>query len=307
MMHISNMHIDSSATDRELERAQRRFLDRACPGWRAWRATWRGGGAQVLELGAGPVVLCVHGGLGDAFQWAPVMAALAPRHRVLAVDRPGHGLSDPYDYRHVDLPAHARDFLTAVLDAAEAPVATVVGASLGGLLSFHLALARPDRVERLVLPGATAGTTRSLPWMLRLGQLPGLRRLVRRQMREPTRASARSFWRQLLVAHPERLGDDFLDACAASQRRNAESWFTLIDALIGVGGLRRDLLLDALWPKLRVPTTFVWGERDAWAPTGVGAGLAARNPRVTLVRVPDAGHAVWLDAPGPTLAAIEAP
>jgi pimeloyl-ACP methyl ester carboxylesterase len=298
------MHIESSSGDRELERAQRRFLDRACPGWRAWRAAWRGGGAQVLELGSGPVLLCVHGGLGDAFQWAPVMAALAPRHRVLAVDRPGHGLSDAFDYRGVDVAAHARDFLGAVLDAAEAPVATVVGASLGGLLSFHLALGSPERVERLVLVGATAGTTRSLPWMLRLGQLPLLRGLVRRQMRAPTRQSARAFWRQLLVAHPERLDDDFLDACAASQRRNVESWFTLIDALIGIGGFRRDLLLHDPWPRLAVPTTLVWGERDAWAPVAVGAELAARNPRATLVRVPDAGHAAWIDAPGPTIAAI---
>jgi pimeloyl-ACP methyl ester carboxylesterase len=289
---------------RELDLAQKRYLDRVIPGWTSWRARWSGGSAQVLELGAGPPVLCIHGGLGEALQWAPVMAALAPRHRMLAVDRPGHGLSDPFDYRGVDIPAHACAFLTGVLDAAGVPSAAVVGASMGGLFAFHLALAHPERVSRLTLVGAAAGMTRDLPRMLRYASLPGLKQLVRAKMRQPTREDVRQFWGQLLVVHPERLADDFLDAATASQRRNTASWFSLLDRVIELGGCRRDLLIRELWPRLETPTTLVWGEQDAWAPPSVGEEIAAAHRNVSVVRIPDAGHAAWVDAPELTSAAI---
>jgi len=296
----------ASLSNNEVELAQQRYLDRVLPGWKSWRARWAGGTAQIIELGCGPPVLFVHGGLGEAFQWATVMAAMAKDHRVLAVDRPGHGLSDPFDYRGVDLPTHARTFLTGMFDAAENPTSALVSASIGGLFAFHFAVAHPERVSRLVIVGGAAGMTRDQPIMLRLGTLPGIKQLVRAGMRRPTREGVRSFWKQLLVAHPDRLAEDFLDASAASQRRNAESWFTLMDRAIDVRGLRRDLLIRDVWPRLTVPTTLVWGERDAWAPPAIGEKFAALNPRASLVRIPDAGHAAWFDAPEATQAAISA-
>src|SRR5437868_4913089 len=70
---------------------------------------------RVLELGAGEPVLLVHGGGGSAAQWAPLLARIHGR-RLLAVDRPGCGLTSGFDNRGVNLRAHAVDFLTGVLD-----------------------------------------------------------------------------------------------------------------------------------------------------------------------------------------------
>ena len=41
--------------------------------------------------------------------------------------------------------------------------------------------------------------------------------------------------------------------------------------------------------------SFVWGEKDAFAPPSSGEDLAARMPNARLVAVEDAGHNVWLD------------
>jgi pimeloyl-ACP methyl ester carboxylesterase len=91
----------------------------------------------------------------------------------------------------------------------------------------------------------------------------------------------------------------------ASQLRNAPSWFTLLDQACDVWGLKKELVLGDRWKELTVPTTFVWGEKDAWAPPSVGEAVAATNARLRLVRIPDAGHVPWHDAPDQVVEAIE--
>src|SRR5262249_46631830 len=99
--------------ERAVETAQAAYLARCAPGYRTRRVRWSGGTTQVIELGDSAPLVLVHGGLGEASQWGCILSALARRHRVLAVDRPGHGLADPFDYRGVDLLSHARWFLGA--------------------------------------------------------------------------------------------------------------------------------------------------------------------------------------------------
>src|SRR6266566_5895547 len=59
---------------------------------------------RVLEAGDpdGRPLLLLHGGGGSATVWASLMAEL-PRYRVIAVDRPGSGMSDSFFYSCVDL------------------------------------------------------------------------------------------------------------------------------------------------------------------------------------------------------------
>jgi pimeloyl-ACP methyl ester carboxylesterase len=86
-----------------VEVAQSAYLDRCAPGYRTRRVQWSGGTTQIIELGEGTPLLLVHGGMGEAFQWGSILSALAKSHRVLAVDRPGNGLADAFDYRGVDM------------------------------------------------------------------------------------------------------------------------------------------------------------------------------------------------------------
>src|SRR5437879_3160976 len=61
---------------------------------------WRGGRTEIIEAGPieGRPVLFLHGGWSNAAAWLPLVEKL-PGVRALAVDLPGHGLADPYDYR----------------------------------------------------------------------------------------------------------------------------------------------------------------------------------------------------------------
>jgi pimeloyl-ACP methyl ester carboxylesterase len=295
----------TSSRDHAVEVAQAAYLGRCAPGYRTRRVRWSGGTTQAIELGEGPPLLLLHGGLGEAVQWGNILSLLGRRHRVVAVDRPGHGLADPFDYRGVDVLEHARRFLGEVLDAEGLSSMPIVASSMGGLWAVAFTLAHPERVPRLVLVGSPAGITRALPLQMRLGMLPGLKTLVRSMMRKPTRDSTRAFYKQMLVAHPERLEDDFLDLLTASQLRNTPSWFTLLDRAVDVFGMKKELVLGERWKDLSVPTTFVWGDKDVWAAPEEGEAVASRNPRLRMVRVPDAGHAPWLDAPEIVVEAIQ--
>jgi pimeloyl-ACP methyl ester carboxylesterase len=111
--------------------------------------------------GSGPPLVLVHG-LGYArWGWQPVAPALAEAFTVLTLDNRGIGGSDvpagPYSTQ-----AMAED-VVAVLDAAGVDRAHVVGTSLGGMVAQELAIARPDRVDRLVLACTTPGGEGAFP------------------------------------------------------------------------------------------------------------------------------------------------
>lgn len=115
-------------------------------------------GARVhwYELGAGePVVLIM--GLGcSAAMWFRVAPKLAQRHRVIMLDNRGAGRTEVRSFVTHRITAMARD-VVAVLDAANARNAHIVGFSMGGMIAQQLAIEFPDRVRSLTLLGTNCG------------------------------------------------------------------------------------------------------------------------------------------------------
>jgi pimeloyl-ACP methyl ester carboxylesterase len=116
-----------------------------------------GGGRMTWDdVGAGdPPIVLVHGWCCDRSFLAPQRAALAPAHRVIALDLPGHGVNDA-PRRDYGIPALAADVARLCDDLGLArPV--LIGHSLGGAIAIELAGTRPRRLAGAVALDTTIG------------------------------------------------------------------------------------------------------------------------------------------------------
>jgi pimeloyl-ACP methyl ester carboxylesterase len=131
--------------------------------------------------GQGPPLVLLHGlGVGR-WGWEPVVDRLARRFRVITVDNRGIGASDApvgsYSTR-----AMASD-VVAVLDDVGVASASVAGTSLGGMIAQELALAHPERVDRLVLVATIPGGRLTAPMPLKTAYLLTWAPLMRSEQR----------------------------------------------------------------------------------------------------------------------------
>ena len=102
--------------------------------------------------GTGTPILCVHGLTANSRCWDVVVRPLVGRHRVLAVDLRGRGLSDKpangYSEAH-----HLRD-IKSVIDHLHLDRVVLLGHSLGGYISMGLAATHPEKIAGLILMDA---------------------------------------------------------------------------------------------------------------------------------------------------------
>lgn len=98
--------------------------------------------------GEGRPVLFVHGLGGSAGNWELVAPAVARHARVVAIDLPGHGRSGPV--RRHTLETHV-ETVTALISSQGWDHVTLVGSSMGGLISLLVSRDLPGVVDAMVL------------------------------------------------------------------------------------------------------------------------------------------------------------
>lgn len=129
-------------------------------------AVWEGKGKQIL---------CIHGITANSRFWDCLASALAPHHRVIAVDLRGRGLSDkpPTGY---SIEYHCKDILALMNDRGlERPV--LMGHSLGAFISLVFSAKYPQRVDRLILVDGGGKLTKTQMTKVFTGIKPSLDRL----------------------------------------------------------------------------------------------------------------------------------
>jgi pimeloyl-ACP methyl ester carboxylesterase len=260
---------------------------------------------HLFEAGQGEPVVLLHGGAGIGAEHIPVVARLARRFRVIVPDRPGHGLSDRFDYRGLDLRRANVDFVAALLDVLGLEKSALVGNSYGGFMATCFALAKPERVSKLVILSFCPGIDRDLPVPLRLMVTPLLGWLLGRTIGRPTVANTRRFFSMMLVANIERMPDELVELETMHSERHWDGVDALYRNALTVMGWRPRYLLGEELAGLKVPTAVVWGERDACGSVEVGRGVARRIPGAHFTLIPDAGHMPSTDQPDQAAAALE--
>lgn len=255
-----------------------------------------GARVRLLAAGSGPPLVLLHGVSLTAAAWAPLFTSL-PGHRLLAVDLPGHGLSDPASYRRGQVRQHARELIDDIFDALQLNEAPVIAHSLGGMFALWHASAGARRISSLVAIGEPAvalpGVRVRMP--LSLLTVPGLGRAV---LRSP---SPRRIYRRLLAqglgaAEVAAAPDSLIDALRLSARRpaNARTVSSLMHAIDHFRRPRTESVLTS--PELAaiaIPTTFIWGTDAPYLSADRARPSIDQIPHATLHEVPG-GHGPWL-------------
>jgi pimeloyl-ACP methyl ester carboxylesterase len=253
----------------------------------------------------GPTLLLIHG-IGDSSRtWLPVLRPLARRHRVLAPDLLGHGVSDKprADYGIGAFACGMRD----LLDVLGVERATVVGHSLGGGVAAQFAYQFPERCERLVLVGS-GGAGTDVHALLRLAALPGSELVLPLVTSPPARWALRTAAPVLRRAGGLGFGRDFdyiTDTYDRLQQASARRAF--IRTLRGVvdGHGQSVTMLDRSYLAAQIPALLLWGERDSVIPVRHVQAAQAALPGSRVAVFPGAGHFPHHDDPARFVSAVE--
>lgn len=248
-------------------------------------------GRQVRyrDEGDGTPIVLVHG-IGRSLEdWMEQHDLLAGRgHRVISVDLPGYGESEPLDEKYT-LPALARFLGSFLSSIGVSEPAHLVGNSLGGAVAMQLAVLSPHSVRSLVLVdsagfGPEVATPVRLMSVRPIGKLllsrpspAAARRLELSLFHDPNYVTAERVnlgFRLAVQPHATRV---FLDTAAAlgTIRGSREGW-------------RHELITGIA--AQRVPTLVVWGDQDKIFPFShlAAAGNLLAHARTHAFH--DAGH-----------------
>lgn len=111
---------------------------------------------HCVQAGSGEPLVFVNGISTDLTIWSRQLQELSKDHRVVLFDHRGTGHSERSDGGFpYSMEALATDALR-LLDALDIPCVHLVGHSMGGLVTQHMALQAPDRVRTLILAAAFA-------------------------------------------------------------------------------------------------------------------------------------------------------
>lgn len=248
-----------------------------------------------------PPLVLLHGLFLTHHAYSRVIPHLAADRRVIAIDMPGAGDSDRPNAAEVDEYSFEwlADALVQTLDAIDVPACALVGHDFGGTVAAVLASKHPERVSEVFLVSPLALTV-SLPLQGTLAVAPSLGlEVFRRALR---RADLVRFLEQSLsTAALLDEGDAHVFWDRLCRWGGREAAYAMLVQLPSVVRLRDR------FATVKVPTTLIWGDRDAIVPPEQAPRLAALLPAAREVMVDGCGHNPAYERPAELARLLGAP
>src|SRR5437868_7121838 len=236
-----------------------------------------------------PTIVLLHGAGFDRTTWALHSRWFAHHgYGVLAPDLPGHGRSGGAPLSTI---AEMADWTAALLDTAGAAKAWLVGHSMGSLIAIETAARHPAKVSALSLIG-TAATMTVGPDLLKAAEA-----------NDHSAIDMVSIWG---LGFQAELGGSLAPGLwmhSGAQRVLEQGRpGVLFNDLAACNSYRNALAAAA---QIKIPATFILGERDMMTPLKAGKALAAALPNSRTVVLRGAGHMMMVERPDELLAALQ--
>ena len=267
-----------------------------------------GGPVHYVDFGGpedGPTVVLVHGLGGSHLNWDLFAPLIRDRARVLALDLPGFGRSEPGGRRTTvhDNVAVLDRFLTEV---AGTP-AVLIGNSMGGMISILETAASPQSVNGLVLlDAAVPGPRRALDPLVAFTfavyaiPMVGERFLALRRKRSTPLRQVRDMLR-LCGVDPDALPPETIERSLDLIGRR-EDVPAMDKAFLSAARSLLRILVDprryrAAMASITAPVLMVQGDEDRLVPVSAARDIAERHPGWRYLELPGVGHVPQLQVP----------
>lgn len=240
-------------------------------------------GTNHVALGDGSPLVFAHGCGMNLNIWQPQLDHFAHTHKTFAYDMLGHGASPlpPAAPRMSDYV----DQLHRLLDDLDLRSTSLVGHSLGALVSLGFALAHPERVDRVVVLNAVYGGTPE--------HYEAVRQRARRLAEQGVEATLDGTLRRWFGEHLDEVDQTKVEAVKGWLRATDPTGYA---RAYGLFSQSHDIYVGRL-PELRVPALFMTGEGDPNSTPGMSRAMAHEAPLGQVQVVPGERHMLPFTAP----------
>jgi pimeloyl-ACP methyl ester carboxylesterase len=263
---------------------------------------------NIVDLGPGdadgPPVVLLHGASSNLETMRPLGELLAKHHRVILIDRPGHGWSARDDLRN-STPAVQAKIIDEALQKLNVAPAIFVVHSLAGAFGPLIALDHPQRIAGLVMLAPLL-----YPWP---GGVGAWNRIVTAPVIGPLLAYTITMPLGLLLARPaarkafvpQMPPQDFVSRSRTALLLRPREFLANAWELTG---LKAAVAREApRYRSIKVPVVVITGDSDVTvSPARHSRAFAAAVPHAKLVMLPGVGHMVQYAAPELVAGEIEA-
>lgn len=265
----------------------------------------------------GEAIIFLHGFPESHRTWREIAPVLAEDHFVVCPDQRGFGASDkPPGVENYKADRIVED-LIALADALAIGRFTLVGHDWGGAVSWLAALRHPDRIQRLVIVNAPHPLVfqksliedplqRAASQYITAFRNPGMERGLEAMGLETFYAKTFASHADISKVSDEERAAYLADWGAPGALTAMLNWYRASEVVVPAPGEAAALpaWTRMPFPVLKVPTLVIWAMRDtALLPVQLG-GLYDLAEDLKIVQVPDAGHFIPWEKPGPVVRAI---
>ncbi len=250
---------------------------------------------RYAELGdpEKPPVLLLHGVPENLQAWYAVAPLLAENYRVLALDWPGFGGSDPLKSSADYTSRHFAEVIVDFMDSLGIRQANLVATDISLLPALLVGLEHPNRVSRLaVMDGIPFPRPQYSSWELKSFAKKGSI-LGKALVRWFPRVSAlvayhKGFYRGHSI--PVEVRQEF--SAAGANKSNQEAFLSYFQNF-----RTGQEYFEPRAHQLRTPVLVVWGKYDRFISSKLGHEIAEKLPNARLEIIDKSGHYVHMDKP----------
>ncbi|MDB5134578.1 MAG: hypothetical protein JWP37_1181 [Mucilaginibacter sp.] len=249
---------------------------------------------RISEIGVGEPVLIVPGNTGDVFPLASLLAEMKGR-RIIALNRPGGGLSEGMDQTEVNIREFAVQTLLAVMDAFGLGKVDIVAHSMGAHWSLWTAMDKPERVRSLTLLGNPGNVMKGKPpLLLRMMMHRPFNKLFFKLImgadgdKKLTMLKSMGSTRETIDALPKEIGECYY------YFRRLPHYFISLTSLMQNAAPNIDAQQLS---QVKQPAQLLLGDKDTFASVATGKSIATAMPNCKLHVIEGGSHLPWLEKP----------